>query len=164
MFILKIIFFFPFINSYKYTVMEEDFQKPIFDRSLMTCVFVGIMGTLLCMFYDLFFVEFLKYPLSTIINVATLIFGVNLVFLVIGFLFYGFITFSRYGERIYMIVFILITVFFTWKIQGVHRTNNDLVNLQFKYLSSGIIIILGLLASVAVPFLFHNKKFNKYVI
>ena len=144
--------------------MEKDFQKTIFDRSLMTCVFVGIMGTLLCMFYDLFFVEYLKYPLSTIINVATLIFGVNLIFLVIGFLFYGFITFSWYGERIYMIVFILITVFFTWKIQGVHRTNNDLVNLQFKYLSSGIIIILGLLASVAVPFLFHNKKFNKYVI
>jgi len=144
--------------------MEKDFQKSIFDRSLMTCVFVGIMGTLLCMFYDLLFVEYLNYPLSTIINVATLIFGVNLIFLVIGFLFYGFITFSKYGERIYIIVFILITGFFIWKMQGVHRTDNDLVNLQFKYLLSGIIIILGLLASVAVPFLFHNKQFNKYVV
>ena len=144
--------------------MEDDFQKTIFDRSLMTCVFVGIIGTLLCMFYDLFFVEYLKYPLSTIINVATLIFGVNLVFLVIGFLYYGFLSFSRYGERIYIIVFILITGFFIWKMQGVHRTDNDLVNLQFKYLLSGIIIILGLLASVAVPFLFHNKQFNKYVV
>ena len=144
--------------------MKEDFQKTIFDRSLMTCVFVGIIGTLLCMFYDLFFVEYLKYPLSTIINVATLIFGVNLVFLVIGFLFYSFITFSRYGERIYIIVFILMTGFFIWKMQGSHPSDNDLVNLQFRYLSSGIIIILGLLASVAVPFLFHNKKFNKYVV
>jgi len=144
--------------------MEKDFQKSIFDRSLMTCVFVGIMGTLLCMFYDLLFVEYLNYPLSTIINVATLILGVNLIFLVIGFLFYGFITFSKYGERIYIIVFILITGFFIWKMQGVHRTDNDLVNLQFKYLLSGIIIILGLLASVAVPFLFHNKQFNKYVV
>ncbi|MEP7376865.1 MAG: hypothetical protein ABI675_25930 [Chitinophagaceae bacterium] len=144
--------------------MEEVFQKSIFDRSLLTCVFVGIIGTLLCMFYDLFFVEYLKYPLSTIVNVATLIFGVNLVFLVIGFLFYGFITISRYGERIYIIVFILMTGFFIWKMQGVQRTDNDLVNLQFRYLSSGIIIILGLLASVAVPFLFHNKQFNKYVV
>ncbi len=144
--------------------MEEDFKKTIFDRSLMTCVFVGIIGTLLCMFYDLFFVEYLKYPLSTIVNVATLIFGVNLVFLVIGFLYYGFITFSRYGERIYIIVFILMTGYFIWKIQDVHRSDNDLVNLQFRYLLSGIIIILGLLASVAVPFLFHNKQFNKYVV
>ena len=144
--------------------MEEDFQKTIFDRSLLTCVFVGIVGTLLCMFYDLFFVEYLEYPLSTIINAPILIFGVNLVFLVIGFLYYGFIAFSRYGERIYIIVFILMTGFFIWKMQGTHRTDNDLVNLQFRYLSSGIIIILGLLASVAVPFLFHNKKFNKYVV
>lgn len=144
--------------------MTEDFKKPIFDRSLMTCVFVGIIGTLLCMFCDVFFVEYLHYPLSGIINVSTLIFGVNLVFLVIGFLYYGFITFSRYGERVYTIVLLLVTGFFIWKLQGVHRTDNELVNLQFRYLSSGIIIILGLLASLAVPFLFHNKQFNKYVV
>ena len=34
--------------------MEKDFQKAIFDRSLMTCVFVGIFGTLLCMVYAVF--------------------------------------------------------------------------------------------------------------
>ena len=89
--------------------MEKDFQKAIFDRSLMTCVFVGIFGTLLCMVYAVFR-EYLKYPLSTIINVPTLIFGVNLVFVVIGFVFYGFITFSRYGEWIYITVFVLMTI------------------------------------------------------
>lgn len=144
--------------------MENDFKKTIFYRSLMTCVFVGIVGTLLTMFLDLFFVRSLNYPLSNIINVATLIFGVNLVFLVIGFLFYGFVASSRYGEWIYIIVFILITGFLTWKMQEVHRSNNDLINHQFRLLSSGVIIILGLLASVAVPFLFHNKQFNKYVV
>ncbi len=144
--------------------MENDFQKTIFYRSLMTCVFAGIVGTLLTMFLDLFFVESLNYPLSNIINVATLIFGVNLVFLVIGFLFYGFLASSRYGEWIYIIVFILITGFLTWKMQGVHRSDNDLINHQFRLLSSGVIIILGLLASIVVPFLFHNKQFNKYVV
>ncbi len=144
--------------------MENNFQKSIFERSLMTCVFAGIVGTVLSMFYDLVFVEVFHYPLSAIINVATLIFGVNLIFLVIGFLFYSFIVSSRYGERIYIAVFIIITGFFVWKMQGVHRTNNDLVNQQFRILSSGIIIIIGLLASVVVPFLFHNKQFNKYVV
>jgi hypothetical protein len=144
--------------------MEKDFQKPIFYRSLMTCVFVGIVGTLLSIFYDMFFVKSLNYTLSDFINVSILIFGVNLVFLVIGFLFYGFLSSSRYGEWIYIIVFILLTGFLTWKMQGVHRSNNDLINQQFRYLLSGIIIILGLLASIVVPFLFHNKQFNKYVV
>lgn len=143
--------------------MEKNFQKNIFYKSFMTCVFVGIVGTLLSMFYHLVFVEYFHYPLA-IINVATLIFGVNLVFLVIGLLFYSFITSSRRGEQIYIAVFILITAFFTWKIQGVHRTDNDLINQQFRYLLSGIVIILGLLASIVVPFLFHNKQFNEYVV
>jgi hypothetical protein len=144
--------------------MKEDFQKSIFDRSLLTCVFVGIAGTILCMFYDLFFVTYLNYPLSDFINVATLIFAGILFFPVIGILFYGFNTLSKYGERIYIVVLILITIFFIWKVQGVHRTDNSHVNLLFRYLLSGIIVILGLSASVAIPFLFHNKKFNKYFI
>ena len=130
----------------------------------MTCVFAGLMGTLLTMFLDLFFVESLDFPLSNIINVATLIFGVNLIFLVIGFLFYGFNASMKHGETIYIIVFVLITGFFTWKMQGVHRSDNDVINHQFRLLASGVILILGLLASVVVPILFHNKKFDKYVL
>lgn len=144
--------------------MENDFQKSTFYRSLMTCVFAGIIGTVLTMFLDLFFVESLHYPLSNVINVATLIFGVNLAFMVIGFLFYGFISSSRHGEKVYIILFVLLTGFIIWKLQTVHRSDDDLINHQFRLLSSGVIIILGLLASIAVPFLFHNKGFNKHVV
>jgi len=144
--------------------MEQDFQKNIFYRSFMTCVFAGLTGTVLSMFYDLFFAQVLNFPLSSMINVSTLIFTINLTFIVIGFLFYGLISASRYGETIYISVFMVITIFFIWKLQGVHRTENDAVNTQFRYLSSGIVAILGLLASLGVPFLFHNKQFDKYVL
>lgn len=144
--------------------MEKDFEKPVFYRSFMTCVFAGLAGTVLSMIYNLFFAEVLNFPLSSIVNVSTLIFAVNITFVVIGFLFYGFISSFRRGETVYMAVFLLLTAISIWKIQGVHRTNNDAINIQFRYLSSGIVIILGLLASVGVPFLFHNKQFDKYVL
>ena len=144
--------------------MEKDFEKTIFYRSFMTCVFAGLIGTVLCMFYDLAFVQIMKFPFSAIINVSTLIFAVNIAFLVIGVLYYGLLTFSRYGEAVYIGIFILITAFLLWKIQGFQRTDNHAINIQFRYLSSGIIVILGVLASIAVPFLYRSKKFDEYVL
>ena len=116
------------------------------------------------MFYDLFFTEVLKFPLSAIVNVATLIFAVNIIFLVIGALYYGAVKFSKAGETAFTILFLLLTVFFVWKMQDFRRTDDPSVNIQFRYLSSGIIIILVLLTAVGVPFLFHSRKFEEYVL
>ena len=144
--------------------MENDFQKSIFYRSLMTAVFVGIFATLLTMFYDLIFVETVKFPLSAIINVASLIFAVNLLFLVIGFIYYAFIISFKKGDIYFIIVFVLLTFFFLWKAQGVIRTDDYTLNIQFRQLLSGIIIIIGGVASFAIPYLFHDKKKKKYVL
>ena len=62
--------------------MEQEFRKSVFYRALMTSVFVGIIVTLLTLFFDLIFVESLHFPLSSIINVSSLIFAVNFLFLV----------------------------------------------------------------------------------
>lgn len=144
--------------------MEKDFQKSIFYRSLMTAVFVGIFATLLTMFYDLIFVETVKFPLAAIINVASLIFAVNLLFLAIGLIYYAFIISFKRGDIYFIAVFVLLTFFFLWKAQGVIRTDDYTLNTQFRQLLSGIIVIIGAIASVAIPFLFHNKKFEKYVL
>lgn len=144
--------------------MDNDFQKPVFYRSLMTALFVGIFTTILTLIYDLFFVEMLEFPLSAIINVSSLIFCVNLLFLVIGLVYYAFITLFKQGNIFFIIVFILVTAFLVWKAEGVNRTDNYTVNIQFRSLLAGIIIIAGILASFAIPFLFHNKKFEKYVL
>ena len=144
--------------------MEQDFKKTIFYRSFMTCVFAGLAGTVLCMFYDLAFVQMMKFPLSAIINVSTLIFAINIVFLVIGMLYYTAVALLKNGEPVYITLFILVTAFLLWKIQGFKRTDNPVINTQFRYLSSGIVIILGLLAAVIVPVLYRNKKFDEYVL
>lgn len=144
--------------------MENDFQKPMFSRALMTAVFVGYFTTLLTLIYDLIFVQMLKFPFSTFINVATLIFSVNLIFVVIGFIYYGFLSAFKKGDLYFIIVFILLSIFFVWRAEGIERTDNYTVNIQFRNLLSGIIIIIGAAASLVIPLLFHNKKFEKYVL
>lgn len=144
--------------------MDYDFQKPVFYRSLVTALFVGIFTTVLTIFYDVIFVEVLEFPLSAIINVSSLIFCVNLLFLVIGLVYYAFITSFKQGNVFFIILFILLTAFLVWKAEGVNRADNYTVNIQFRSLLAGIIIIVGILASLAIPFLFHNKKFEKYVL
>jgi hypothetical protein len=144
--------------------MENEFKTSIFYRAFMTSVFVGIFATLLTMVYDLIFVEYMGFPLSAIINVASLIFAVNLVFLVVGLFYYYFISSFRKGDIVYMIVFVLLTLFCIWKAEAVHRSDDAAVNLQFRHLLSGIIIIMGILAVFVVPFLYHNKSFEKHVV
>ncbi len=144
--------------------MKQEFENPVFTKAFMTAVFVGIITTLITMFYDVFFAKILNFPLSAIINVSSLIFSVNLVFLVIGVVFYGFLSAFKKGELIYSVVFILLTVFLVWKTSGIHRTDDPAVNIQFRELLSGIIIIMGLLAAIAIPLLYHNKQFNEHVV
>jgi len=143
--------------------METDFKKGPFYRSLMVAVFLGILTTLLTMFYDLVFVDVFKFPLSAIINVASLIFAVNLIFLIIGPIYYAFIAFFKKGDTFYTIVFILLTVFFVWKAEGAHRTDDHLVNMQFRNLLAGIIILIAI-SALLIPVLYHSKKFEKFVV
>lgn len=130
----------------------------------MTCVFAGLIGTVLCMIFDLVFVQVMRFPFSSIINVSTLIFTINIVFLVIGALYYWSVKFSIGGETVYIILFVLLTAFMLMKIQRYDRSTNVVINTQFRWLSSVITLILGGLAAIAVPLLYHSRKFDEYVL
>jgi hypothetical protein len=141
-----------------------DSKKSLFYRSFMTSVFVGIFITLATMFYDIIFVEYLKFPLSAIINVSSLIFAVNLLFLVIGAVYYFFVQNFRKGDVFFIALFTLLTIFLVIKAFSINRTDDEKINVEFRYLLSGIIIITGIGASFVIPYLFHNKKFEDAVL
>jgi len=141
-----------------------DSRKSLFYRAFMTSVFTGIFVTLATIFYDLVFVEYFKYPLSAIINVSSLIFGINLVFLVIGPVYFFFLQFFKKGDVPFIVLFMLLTVLFVIKASAIHRTDDINVNTQFHYLLAGIIILTGTGVFVGIPFLFHNKKFEEHVL
>lgn len=144
--------------------MENDFQTSVFYRTFMTAVFVGIFATVVALVYDLVFVQNFGFPLSTIINVSSLIFGVNIAFLVIGVLYYAFIASFKKGDLLYIVLLVATTAFLAWRSEHAHRVPDESVNHQFRNLLAGIVIIMGSMAAFLVPFLYHNKKFGETVL
>jgi hypothetical protein len=143
--------------------MDSSYQTPI-SKSILTAVFAGIAATLCCLGFDLFYINKTGFPLSSIINVSSLIFSVNFVFLIIGFIYYGFVKTMKRGPLMFMIVFILLTIFLGWRATLAHRSDDPILNREFHQLLLAMIIIMGLTAALGIPLLYHSKKFEEHVL
>ena len=141
----------------------ESFQTP-FSKAFLTGLFVGIVSTFICLTYNLIYRAETGFMPTAIINVASIIFGVNIVFMVIGLIYYALTTAFRKGELFFIVLFSLLTVFLLWRTEGVNRFADHEVTLQFRGLLLGVVLITGIGASFLIPFLFHNKKFEREVL
>ncbi|HRO47185.1 hypothetical protein [Agriterribacter sp.] len=141
----------------------ENFQTP-FSKAFLTGLFVGIISTFICLTYNLVYRTETGFMPTDIINVASIIFGVNILFIVIGLIYFALTKASAKGELVFIILFSLLTVFLAWQAEGVNRSVNHEMTVQFRGLLLGVIIIMGIGASFLVPFLFHNKKFERNVL
>lgn len=144
--------------------MEIDKNQTPFSRALLTAVFVGFVASIICLFFNIVYREETGFVPSEIINVSSLIFGVNLFFFACGMIYAGLRSWSAKGDIIYIVLFILLTIFFAWKAQGATRTHDHEITLQFRGLLLGVILISGISVALVVPYLFHNKKFNEAVL
>jgi hypothetical protein len=135
----------------------------LFSGTLLTGVFAGFAGTILCLAYNIFYRNDTGFLPSAIINVSSLIFAVNLLFVFIGIMYFICLRWLPKGDIVFEAVFVLLTIVLLLATSGVHRSDDAVVNHEFKGLLSGIIVILGL-CSVAMPILFHNRRFREHVI
>ncbi|RYE54191.1 MAG: hypothetical protein EOP48_12825 [Sphingobacteriales bacterium] len=135
-----------------------------FSDAILTSVFVGMLTTLACMAYYLGYKEVTGFPLSSLINVSSLIFLINVLFLVIGFIYYALLKASTKGEMFYIIGFVLLTIYSVWLAYHIHRSADPIVNLEFHQLLTGIFVIIGISAFTGIPVLYHNKKFHDEVL
>ena len=142
---------------------EYDFPKPAFSQTLITGVFVGYLATVFCLVYNIIFRDRTGFPLSDFINVSTIIFLVNLIFPVIGIVYYGIIATCKRADLIFDILCVLVLSFCIWKTETVHRTTEAHLNAEFKTLLLGIVIILGI-GSFLIPVLYHSQKFKEAVL
>jgi hypothetical protein len=143
--------------------MESPYNTT-FSDTILTSVFAGIVATLLCMAYYLGFKEVTGFPLSSLINVSSLIFITNVLFLFIGFIYYFCVRSSAKGELLFIVLFVLLTILSIWSAYQIHRSNDSLLNLQFHELLTGIFAIIGVTSFIGIPFLFHNKMFHDEVL
>jgi hypothetical protein len=83
--------------------------------------------------------------------------------MIIGIIFFGFLRIKK-GELLYIILIALITTIVAVMAGHVHRSEIPLVNTEFHQLLVPIVVIMGLAASLGIPFLFHYKKFEEHVL
>jgi hypothetical protein len=138
-------------------------QEDIFTRAMMTGLFIGVVDTLICLVYNIGYRDITGYTPSALINVSSLIFGVNLLLLAIGMLYFLFIRLFGKKDFVFISVFVLLTIFFIWKADTGHRFADYVVNKEWKGLILGVVAILGISAS-ALPICFHSRFFAKYVL
>ena len=139
-------------------------EKTITSNAILTAVFAGIIATLLSFVYYLVFKDVTDFPYSSMINVSSLIFVINTIFLVIGFIYYMFLKISKRADLVFIICMCVLTALAVWGASGVHRADNGLINQEFHQLLIGLILIIGVTAFAGMPFLYHNKTFNRDVI
>lgn len=134
-----------------------------FSRAILTGLFVGIIATFVCIGYNILYRGETGFPLFDIINVSSLIFLVNILFVVVGLIYYWLrLAFKK--DLVFVLVFVLLTVLFSWMAMHVQRSDNPLFNLEFHHLLLAMVIIMGAGASFGVPFLYRNKKFEEHVL
>ena len=142
--------------------MDSIYSSPL-TKATLTGVFVGFVATLLCMTYNVFFRGSTGFSPSYIINVSSMIFFINTLFLLLGVVYYGFLRVKK-GETLYIALFVLLTAVLAFLADHVHRSDIPLVNTEFHQLLVPIVLILGISAAFGIPYLFHNRKFEENVL
>jgi hypothetical protein len=143
--------------------MDYQFHQSPLSKAILTSVFVGFFATIVCLIYNIIFRESTGYLPADFINVSSLIFAVNLIFLVIGLLYFFFLRSFKRADVVFEILFGLLTIFCAWRAAHAHMENNPILTSEFRTLLVGVIIIMGIGAEL-VPLLFHNKKFEDAVL
>jgi hypothetical protein len=142
---------------------EQPMEGGLFSGALLTGVFAGFAGTIICLAFNIIYRDDTGFLPSAIINVSSLIFAVNLLFVIIGLIYFVCLRYLPKGDIAFEAIFLLLTLFCLLETAGIHRSDDAVVNHQFKGLLSGVIIILGI-CCVAMPVMFHNKRFREHVI
>ena len=140
-----------------------DFPKSTFYQAMITGFFVGFFATVLCLIYNITYRGITGFPLSSFINVSSIIFLVNLLFPVIGMIYYGFLNAFKNADIVFVALFAIVTALSVWGAEVVHRTDDQVINGEFRNLLLGIVLILGL-SSLIIPLLFRNKTFQEAVL
>ena len=141
--------------------MEKNHENT-FTSAMLTGLFIGIIDTLICLTYNIGYRDLTGYEPSTLINVSSLIFAVNLLLLLTGMLYF---VFRRiFGGRDYICVSlaVLFTGFLAWLTEIGDRFADPVVNTESKGLLLGVVLIMGL-SAIFLPFFYRSHFFEKHV-
>ena len=142
---------------------EREHEHSMLYRTMMTGLFVGIIDTVICLAYNIFYRGITGFIPSALINVSSLIFGVNLVLLIVGVIYYFFKKNLGRGDILFSVVFLLVTIFLAVKTELITRFSDFKLDHAFRGLLLGIVLICGISAA-GLPLLYRNRKFEEFAL
>ncbi|HEX3080022.1 MAG TPA: hypothetical protein VHQ04_06145 [Puia sp.] len=137
--------------------MSSQYNQIPFDRIFLTALFAGILATMVCLGYNIWFREATYYGPSDFINVSSIIFIVNILLMIAGVVYFVLKSWSKRGDLIYTLLFLLVIAFCIWKTMGMHRFADLKLNKEFVRLLGGTILIIGV-AVLCIPYIYNHKK------
>lgn len=138
--------------------MNYETEQGTFSRSVMAGLFAGIVATLVNLVFDFFYREVTQFNPSQVVNVASIIFASILFSIVAGLLYYFIVPYANKSRLLFVILFIALTVFFTYLAFTVHRSDDAKVSSQFHGLFGGVIIITGVIDALLIPYMARHKN------
>ena len=100
--------------------MDWEYHQSPLSKAILTSVFIGFFATSVCLIYNIIFRESTGYTPADFINVSSLIFAVNLIFLLVGLLYFFFLKAFRKGDMVFEILFGLLIIFCAWRAAYAH--------------------------------------------
>src|SRR5580658_4958748 len=104
-----------------------------FVKAFMTALAVGIADTILCLAFNLLWRKegTIGFFSSDFISVSSIIFGINILFIVIGVVYFGFLQAKGTGQVLYSVIFGVLTVIGVITAMHVQRTPDPAQNARF---------------------------------
>lgn len=136
--------------------MNYDMQHTEFTKSLMSGVFAGIGGTVICLLFNTFYRGYTGFFLSDLINVSTVIFVVLSLGTIAGTVFYFFHHYFKKGTLIFQLSAAAITILLVIIGLQVQRSADPTATREFRELLTGVTIITGLCICAGIPFLYRH--------
>jgi p-aminobenzoyl-glutamate transporter AbgT len=143
--------------------MNTTQDRAPFFKPVLSAVFAGIISTVICLGYDIAYRDGTGFSPSGFINVSSIIFVVNILFLITGIVYSLLVASFRKADLIFFVIFLALILFCIWRTLGVQRSPNHEETVQFRGLLIGILVIIGI-GMAAIPYLFHNRKFEHDVL
>ena len=134
--------------------MEKDpVQTPLY-KSIMAGLATGIAVTIISLVYNYVYRLITHFsPNVSKINVATISFACILLCLIAGLLHYLIVTYWHKSDKIFMSLFIVVTIAAT-----LLAAFNSGMTSQFEGLYIGIVIITGICAAFLIPWFSSHKN------
>ncbi|MEO6671281.1 MAG: hypothetical protein ABIN36_17495 [Ferruginibacter sp.] len=138
--------------------MNHDYMPTEFSKSLLAGLFAGIGAACTNLIYNFLFRAYSGLPFSQIINISTIIFASLILMTVSGLLFNVFHHYIKKGTFVFRIFFTLLTIIAIAFSLSVKRSDDNILNNQFRELLIGILIIFGIFGTFIIPLLFKSNK------